>query len=137
MNPVGAAAAEHPADVFDEHGPRAGLDDDPAGGWPEVAVVVGAKASARDAVGLARDAAKNEVHASTKASARRGSGIRPNRSVSQETRFNRRNHCCGGECFPLHVQDRAKARDRKFKSEVQSSASRAKADGGEVSGWGM
>jgi hypothetical protein len=77
VNPFGAAGVQHSADVFDEHGPCAGLDDNPPGGGPKVAVVVGAARGSGLAMRLARDTAKYEVHASTKASARDGSGIAP------------------------------------------------------------
>jgi len=66
---------EHPADVFDEHRPRPGLDDDPPHGWPEVAFVLGAESRAGFGMGLTRDAAKDDIHESTKASAWDGSGI--------------------------------------------------------------
>jgi hypothetical protein len=63
------------ADVLQEDAPSAGLDDEPASGGPKVALVLGAKARACFAVRLARDAAKDEVHASTKRAAWSGSGI--------------------------------------------------------------
>lgn len=80
---------------------------------------------------LARDAAKDEIHEATEASARDGSGIRPDRRRSQVTVLNRFDQVAGGECFPLHVQNWAKAWDRQFDSEVEASASGADADGGE------
>jgi hypothetical protein len=59
MNAGGAAASvQHAADVLDEHGPSSGLDDDPAGGWPEVAVIGGASGGSGLRPRLARDAAK-------------------------------------------------------------------------------
>jgi hypothetical protein len=77
MNPPGAAGMQHPAHVLDEDGPSPALDDDPAGSWPEVAGVKVSKGGPGLAVRLARDAAKYEVHASTKPSASEGPGIRP------------------------------------------------------------
>jgi hypothetical protein len=59
MNTGGPASrVQHAADVLDEHGPWPGLDDDPAGGWPEVAVISGASGGSGFRPRLARDAAK-------------------------------------------------------------------------------
>jgi hypothetical protein len=65
------------------------LDDDAPGGRPEVALVEASALLSGKAVRLARDAANEAVHASTPAEAVEGSGIAPNRSLSQETRFHR------------------------------------------------
>ena len=74
---MGAAGVEHPADVLDEDGPSAGLDEKPAGGGPQVALVSGAQGGTGLPVRLARDAAKDEVQASTEASASEGAQICP------------------------------------------------------------
>jgi hypothetical protein len=83
-------------------------------------------------MGLARDAAKDEIHASTKASAWDGSGIRPDRRRSQETVFNRFDQVADGECFPLDVKCWAKAWDCQLDAQVESSAPGAEGDGAQL-----
>lgn len=137
MNTIGAAAGEHPSDVLDEDGPCPALDDEAAGGWPKVPRVERTKACARLAMWLARDAAKDDVHASTKASARDGSGIAPYRRRVQETRFNRLRQMRDGEGFPLHIKDWTKPGETRPQREVQGAASCGDGYGGEVGAAGM
>nr|WP_258119128.1 hypothetical protein [Mesorhizobium onobrychidis] len=80
---------EHAADIFDEDEPRSCLDDDAAGRRPEIALVEAASLLSGKGMSLARDAANEAVHASTPAPAVEGSGIAPNRSLMQESRFHR------------------------------------------------
>lgn len=82
-------------------------EDPPRTAWlrPEVSFVLFAEALAGVAVRLARDAAKDEIHEATEASAWEGSGIVPNRRLTQETPFHRRNQSGDGEGFDLHKSD--------------------------------
>lgn len=96
-----------------------------------------AAALAGERVRLTRDAAKDEIHEATKASAWDGSGVVPNRRRSQKTRLHRRCQSGDGESFPLHVKDRAKAWNCEVEGEVQGSASGAEGNGREVAGAGI
>jgi hypothetical protein len=89
VNPLGAAAAEHPFDILDEDEPCSGLDDDAASRRPEVAGIVAPEALAGEAMRLARDAANEAIHEATPSSAAEGSGIAPHRRWSHEARFHR------------------------------------------------
>jgi hypothetical protein len=44
---------------------------------------------------------------------------------------------CGGEGFPLHVEDRAKSWNCEGKAKVEGAAAGAEADGGEITPHGM
>ncbi len=128
------AEGEVAADVLEEHGPGAGLDEDAPDVGPQVTGVGGGEASAGEAERLARVARNDEVHASAPRVAAEGSGIAPHRARSQEARLHRRDQDRGGEGFPLHHADRASAWTRQLDGEVQSPASGA--DGEDVEGVG-
>jgi hypothetical protein len=134
---VHAAGVEHAADVFDEHAPGSALDDEPAGGGPEVTIVGLPDLRSCLAVRLAWDARKKHVHASTKTSARDGSGICPNRRCSQGSRRKRFHQVGDGDGFPLHVQHWANARNCKLDGEIKGAGAGAEADGVQISLGGM
>jgi hypothetical protein len=75
IDPLGAAAREHAADVLDEDEPRPGLHPGAADGGPEVALVVFAEALSGEAMGLTRDAAKDAIQQAAPWSASEGRGI--------------------------------------------------------------
>lgn len=93
--PFGASAAEHPADVFDEDEPRTRLNEDAAGGGPEVALVFLAEPLSGKTVGLARDAAKDAIQEAAPRSAPEGSGIAPHSRRSHEAVLHRRDQSRG------------------------------------------
>jgi hypothetical protein len=110
------------------------LHDDASGGGPQVAFVFFAELLACDRMGLTGDPAICEIHAATEASARDGSGIRPDRRRSHSTLLNRFDQVSDGEGFPLHVQDRASAWDRQLDAEIKSASSGAEGDAVEAFG---
>jgi hypothetical protein len=77
---------EHAADVFDEHEPSPGLDDDAARCAPQIPLVETPSLPAGNTVRLARDTTNEAVHRSTPRLAVEGSDIAPNRSFSQSAR---------------------------------------------------
>ena len=119
---------QHAGDIFDKDEPGARLDDDAPCVGPQVAFVVGPFALSREGMGLARDAANDAVHRATPWAAIEGSGIGPQRRISHEARFNRRDQVRASECFPLHVTDRASASKRQFDAEIEPAASGAQGD---------
>lgn len=125
---LGAARREHAADILDKDGPGGGLHDEPAGRAPEVAGIVAPETLSGQAVRLARDAAKHEIHAATEASAREGSHIRVHRRRSQETLLHRFDQVCDGEGFPLHHSDVSSAGQSQFDGEVEAAAAGAEAE---------
>lgn len=122
-DPHRAAGGEHAADVFNEGEPGAGGDDDAARRRPEVALVVLSLAFSRIGMRLARDAANDAVHFSSKSSAREGSHIAPHRRLSQETRLHRCDQMGDRESFPLHHTDCASAWHCQLEAEIKASAS--------------
>lgn len=93
-NPLGSSdfispRREHAADVFDDGEPGAGLDDDSASRGPKVACVVASLLSSSQTMRLARNAANDAIHKATPWAAAEGSGIAPNRGLSQETLLHR------------------------------------------------
>jgi len=77
------AEREMPADVLEEHAPRADLDDDAPDVRPEVALVLRAEALPGGAEGLARVARSEEIHDATPLSAAEGLEIVPDRCAIQ------------------------------------------------------
>nr|WP_234819483.1 hypothetical protein [Rhodopseudomonas palustris] len=110
------------------------MDDDAAGGAPQIALVIGAEALAGEAVRLARDAANNAIHEATPASAVEGGDIAPHRRCSHETLPHRFDQVSDGEGFPLHQHACASAWDCQLESEIKPAASGAQADGVETGG---
>lgn len=128
VNPLGAPAAEHPADVLDEDEPRAGLDEDAARGSPEVALVVPPETLPGKAMRLAGYASNDAIHASTEASARDGSHIAPQRRRSHDTALHLRDQISDSECFPLHEQDWASTWDCQLDGPIKAATAGAEAD---------
>lgn len=127
-NPLGSARREHAADILDEDEPGAGLDDDAAGRPPEIALVKLGEALASEAVRLARDAANEAVQAAAPSAAVEGSGIAPDRRVSQEARSHRFDQVRDGEGFPLHHADDASAWHCQLNAEIEPASSGAEGE---------
>ena len=104
------------------------MGDDPAGGAPQVALVVLSELSAGEAMRLARDPPNDAIHEATPRAAVEGSGIAPHRSRSQETRSHRRDQVRDGEGFPLHEHDRASASNCQLDAEIKSTSAGAEGD---------
>lgn len=115
-------------DVFDET--QAGLHGDDPGEHegeqvPRVFVCVSVSGGTER---LARDAARDDVHASTKPGPLESFKIRPHRCRVQLSRFHFRNQVRDGEGFDLTSSDRAQTSDNSVKSEINASVSGTKAD---------
>jgi hypothetical protein len=96
---------------------------------PEVSWVFGSEAFAGCAEGLARVAAREDVHQSVKLSPRESLEIAPDRCVVQESRFSLCSQVRCGEGFDLDKSDRAKAAANcSLEAEVNSPVAAAKAD---------
>lgn len=104
------------------------MGDDPAGGAPQVALVVLAELSAGEAVRLARDPSNDAIHEATPWAAVEGSGITPHRSRSQETRSHRRDQVRDGEGFPLHVADCASVWNCQLDAEIKPTSTGTEGD---------
>lgn len=127
-DPFGAALGEHAPDVLDEDEPRAGLDEDAPGAGPEVARVLAPETLAGEGKGLTWNPADDAIHSAAIASARDGSGIAPQRSLSQGAVLHLRHQCGAGESFPLHVEDGASAWNCQLDGSVKSTAAGTEAD---------
>lgn len=127
-DPFKPAGCDHAGDVFDERAPRAGLDEDAPERGPKIALVLASAPLASDGVRLAWDAANDAIHTAAKLSAREGSGIAPQRRWSQQALLHRRHQMGAGECFPLHVSDRAIAWNCQLEAEIETAASGADGD---------
>lgn len=97
-------AASH---VLEEGESTSGVANDSETIGPEVALVLGPELFPGDAVGLTREAAKDEIHCATPRCAVEGSEVSPNRRDVQGTVRHTRDQERGGSSFPLHVTDDA------------------------------
>ena len=95
---------------------------------PQVSRVVLAESLPCCAEGLARVAARQDVHFSVKAGPREGLNIRPDRCCVQASRFHFCDQVRAGERFDLTKSDCSQIRDCSFKSEINASVSSAEAD---------
>lgn len=134
VDALGAAAGEHPADVLDEDEPGPGLDEYPPRRSPEVALVFAPKPLSGEAMGLAGYSPNDAIHAATKASARDGSHIAPDRRWSHDAPLHLRDQISDGECFPLHAQDWASSWDCQFDGPIEAASSGAEGDDVEAVG---
>ena len=126
------AEREVAADVFEEDGPRSGLDNAAADDGPEVARIGDAPTLAGETERLARVARNDEIHSATPVSAAEGSGICEDRRVSQGARLHLRHQCSAGEGFDLHHADRASIWNCQLDGAVKSASSRG--DGHHIGG---
>lgn len=115
--------------ILDEDQGRLALADDAREVPDEVSRVVASGASSCAGVGLTRDAASDEIHDSTPRASVEGGNVRPERRRSHGTRFHRCNQVRGGECFPLHVADRASRHSGEVEASLESAISGADAEG--------
>lgn len=96
-----------PSHILEEGESRSGLANDSEALVPEVAVVGGPELLPGDAVGLTREAAKDEIHDATPRAAIEGSEVSPHRRCVQGAVRHTRDQERGGSSFPLHVTDDA------------------------------
>ena len=115
-----------PGDVFKEAPNRLDCFDVVAYMRPKVSIVVGSESLSGVAKRLAGIASNDAVHFSTKVLCWEGFNIRPDRSRSQETRFNLCDQVRASECFPLHVSDWLKIWADSVHSEFKPTVSGAK-----------
>jgi hypothetical protein len=132
IDAVGAAGREHPADVFNEYPPGGGLDEDPPGDAPQIALIVLSKPLSGEGMRLARDSAKYAIQQAAPAAAVEGSGIRPHSGGSHETLFHRFDQDADGEGFPLYQTDCSSRWNCQLDGEIEATA--AGADGQTVEG---
>lgn len=99
-----------------------GLDllDESSDGGPEVPRVFGTKPPPSQAERLARVARTDNIHDTTPRVTVEGVQISPDRYRIQGTLPHRRDHVCDGECFPLHVTDRAATWENLSESALEA-----------------
>jgi hypothetical protein len=103
--PVANAASDH--FQKDERGVNRRADSENLG--PQVPYIVLAKTATGDAPRLARNACHDSVHCTSPWCRVERGEVTPDRRRSQETVRHRLAQIRDGECFPLHVTDRASA----------------------------
>jgi hypothetical protein len=118
------------ADVLHEDEARSHVANDTKEVVDEIALVIASELLAGDAVRLAWDPPKDEIHLSTPRCAVEGSQIREHRSLIQEPGFALLCQDFAGEGFPLHVADRSSIWNCSSDSQVK--ATDAGADGDAV-----
>jgi hypothetical protein len=89
-------------DVFEQYPLRAYAAKDPGDGRPEVAFVSDSSLEPGDAERLAREARRDDIHASTPASAVEGAKVVPDRSFTQRRVRHSRHERGRCSCFPLN-----------------------------------
>lgn len=92
------------------------------------AVVVGAEASAGDAVGLAGISRHDAIHSPTPCSSVEGGKVRPDRRRMEPPVFHARDQDAGCRGFPLHVADGASRWLGKSDAEVESADASAEGE---------
>ena len=134
----GESEAEMMGDIFQEHGGRLDLSDDPGDMRPEVAWVVGTPALACDRERLARIARSDDVHRAAPRAAVEGGNIVPDNSLIQGRVFHPRHESGCGEGFPFDMAHSTISGDGDGKAEVESASTGAKGEAEEacVSGSG-
>ncbi len=95
---------------------------------PQMSWVVLAESLPCCAEGLARVAARQDVHFSVKLGPREGLNIRPDRCWVQASRFHFCDQVRAGERFDFTKSDRSQTWDCSFKSEINASVPSAEAD---------
>jgi hypothetical protein len=89
-------------DVFEQYPLRAYAANDPGDGRPEVAFVGDSSLEPGDAERLAREARRDDIHASTPASAVEGDKVVPDRSVTHGRVSHPRHERGRRACLPFH-----------------------------------
>jgi hypothetical protein len=95
---------------------------------PEMSWIVLAESFPCCAEGLARVAARQDVHLSVKLGPREGFKIRPDRCWVQASRFHFCDQVRAGKRFDLAKSDCSQIRDCSFESEINASVPSTKAD---------
>jgi len=107
-------------DVLEKSDRWLDLSEDALDVRPEVALVIDASTLAGEGEGLAGVAARDDIHASTPASAVEGGEVVPDRSRSHDSFLHARDQARGGMGFPLHETDGAVGvSEGKVESEFQ------------------
>lgn len=119
MNDV-ESEREMPADVLEEHAARPALDDDAPDVRPEVPRVAGAEALSGVRERLARVARREDVHASTPASAVECGKVVPDRSRRHGLVRHPGHEAGRSEGFPLDVTHSSIAGLGKVQPDVES-----------------
>lgn len=89
-------------DVFEQYPRRAYLANDPGNVRPQVALVLDSPLLSGDAERLAREARRDDIHASTPASAVEGGNVVPDRSVTHGRISHPRHERGRRACLPFH-----------------------------------
>jgi hypothetical protein len=118
-----------PRDVFAEDTIRPALigDADNLGG--EEAGACGSEPLSGDAVFLAWISGSDAMNAVAERSRVEGGKVRPDKALSQLSRFHARDQCRGCICFPLHVSDAARSGSSEFDAKLETSGSGAEGEG--------
>jgi hypothetical protein len=124
----GELCADDSFDVFEEDELGSTLDDAFEDVGKEVSGIFVSTSFSGKTEGLAREAARKDVHESRKRAPWEGLKIRPDRCRIQLSLFNLRNQIGASEGFDLAKSDCAQTSDNSFESEINASVSGAKAD---------
>jgi hypothetical protein len=119
-------------DVLEEDDGSLGFSDDAGDVRPKPAVICKSFTLAGSAPRLAREARREDIHASAHASAVKGGNVIPDKRLSQGAFRHARDQNAGGIGFPLHDNDGLVSGQYEVELEFESSA--AGAEGESVEG---
>jgi hypothetical protein len=104
------------------------LSDSGCDVWEQVSRIFNAVTLSSSTEGLAREAPREDVHASTELSVREGFNVRVHRCCIQLSRFHLCNQVRDRESFPLHVSDLSQIWENSSESKPDSFVSTAQAE---------
>jgi hypothetical protein len=116
----GELGGDDSLDVFEKDKGRLSCSDSVEDGGEEVPWVFVGSAFSGGGKGLAREAARDDVHEPVKLCEREGAQIRPDRCWVQESRFHFRDQIGAGEGFDLTKSNRAQTWDCSLESKVNA-----------------
>jgi hypothetical protein len=128
----GETEAEMMGDIFKEDEGRLDLADDAGDMWPEMARILGAEPSARDAEWLARIARSDDVHRAAPRAAVEGSNVVPDNSLIQGRVFHPRHESGCGEGLPFDMAHSTISGDGDGEAEVEPASAGAEGEAEEV-----
>lgn len=126
---VQSARGKESWNVFEEEEASAHLASDPPDVGPEPAFVVGAAAGAGHGVGLAGEACRDEIHASSPASGGEGREVAPDRSAIQGRFFHPGHEDGRSETLPLDSAHKLVVGARELDAELEPADAGAECQG--------
>jgi hypothetical protein len=121
----GEAEAEMMGDILEENEGRFDFADDAGDMRPEVARILTAEPSARNAEWLARIARTDDIHRAAPWAAVKGSNVVPDNSLIQGRVFHPRHESGCGEGFPFDMAHSTISGDGEDEPEVESASAGA------------